>query len=95
MTVATLSIVPQTNTKSAESLSARVKRLQTEASEIAREHVMALEEALAGVSQLAAEIADGGEAYPVGARQIARQLIADTDSRAQTLSVILSRSAGR
>jgi hypothetical protein len=75
-----------------EPLSDRIRRLQAEARSMAREHVAALEQALVGVSRLAAEIADGGEAYPVGARQMARQLIAECEGRAQTLDAILVRT---
>ena len=48
----------------------------------------------AGQSRIVAfaEIADGGEAYPVGARQMARQLIAECEGRAQTLDAILMRT---
>lgn len=77
----------------AEPLCERVRRLQAEAREVAREHVTALEMALVGVARLANEIADGGEAYPVGARELARQLIADAEGRAATLEAILGRVA--
>ncbi|ATQ41491.1 hypothetical protein [Caulobacter mirabilis] len=76
-----------------EALRDRVKRLQNEARGIAREHVMALEHALVAVTQLAAEIADGGDAYPVGAREVARQLVGECAGRASTLDAILSRTA--
>lgn len=93
MTVAALSIVPGAKgAKGPESMSDRVRRLQSEARDLARDHVSALEQALVGVARLASEIAEGGEAYPVGARQIARQLIAECDGRAQTLDAILART---
>ena len=76
-----------------ESLSIRVRRLQTEARTIAREHVQALEDALHDLARLAAEIAEGGEAYPVGARQLASQMIGDCQGRASTLDAILARTA--
>ena len=85
---AALSLVSE----STEPLCERIRRLQAEARSMAREHVAALEQALVGVSRLAAEIADGGEAYPVGARQMARQLIAECEGRAQTLDAILMRT---
>ncbi|HYE45580.1 MAG TPA: hypothetical protein VEA44_07370 [Caulobacter sp.] len=88
-----LSVVSDTTGPVPEALSERIRRLQAEARDMAREHVAALEQALQGVSRLAAEIADGGEAYPVGARQLARQLIAEADGRAQTLDAILVRTA--
>lgn len=88
---AALTIVSDT-TLGAEPLSQRIQRLQAEARDMAREHVLALEQALVGVSRLAVEIADGGEAYPVGARQVARQLIAECEGRAATLDAILVRT---
>lgn len=93
MTAAALSVVSGTDLSGhpPEPLSERVRRLQAEAREMAREHVTALELALIGVARLAGEIADGGEAYPVGARELSRQLIADCEGRAQTLEAILSR----
>lgn len=79
-------------TESTEPLSDRIRRLQAEARGMAREHVASLEQALVSVARLATEIADGGEAYPVGARQMARQLIAECEGRAQTLDAILMRT---
>lgn len=88
---ATTALTPvATNT---EALRDRVQRLQNEARGIAREHVLALEHALVAVTQLAAEIADGGDAYPVGARELARQLVGECAGRASTLDAILSRTA--
>lgn len=77
---------------SSEPLGDQVRRLQTEAKAIARDHIAALETALAAVARLSHEIADGGDAYPVGAREIARQLIGDVQSRAGTLDAILARA---
>lgn len=90
-----VSDIAQTKTRdpvSAEPIADRVRRLQAEAREIAREHVTALEQALVAVSRLAGEIADGGEAYPVGAREVARQLIDECQGRAGTLDAILART---
>lgn len=74
-----------------EPLADRVKRLQAEARMVARDHILALEEALASAARLASEIASGGDAYPVGAREVARQMILDCEGRAQTLDAILKR----
>lgn len=76
----------------AEALSARVRRLQAEAKSLAREHVQALEDALIAVERLSAEIADGGEAYPPGVRDIARRLVEECEQRVQTLEAIVGRS---
>lgn len=75
-----------------ENISERVRQLQAEAKSLAREHIMALEGALFQVERLASEIADGGEAYPPGVRDIARRLAEDCESRVQTLEAITKRS---
>ena len=75
-----------------ESLSERIRRLQAEARNLAREHIMALQTALVTVERLAGEIAEGGEAYPPGVRDIARRLIEDCEARVQTLEAISKRA---
>jgi hypothetical protein len=74
-----------------ESISERVRRLQIEARSLAREHIMALQSALIAVERLSGEIADGGEAYPPGVRDIARRLVEECDHRVQTLEAITKR----
>ncbi len=74
-----------------ETLSDRIRRLQDEARSMAREHVSVLEAAMLGLVRTASEIADGGDAYPVGAREMARQLISDTEARMLSLEAIMSR----
>lgn len=76
----------------AETISERVRQLQAEAKSLARDHILALEEALFEVERLAAEIADGGDAYPPGVRDIARRLVEDCENRVQTLEAITKRS---
>ncbi len=70
----------------------RVKRLQMEARALAVEQIEALEKLLLQASTMAQEIADGGEAYPVGARELAGRLASDLPARAQTLKAVTSRS---
>ncbi|MGV8929807.1 MAG: hypothetical protein ACOH1E_08635 [Brevundimonas sp.] len=70
----------------------RVKRLQMEARALAVEQVESLEALLLQASVLAREIADGGDAYPVGARELAGRLASDLPSKAQTLKAVVSRS---
>jgi len=43
------------------------------------------------MAQRAAEIADGGEAYPVGARELASRIAEDLPHKAQLLTALLSR----
>jgi len=75
-----------------ETVAQRVRRLQAEARQLAKDHVRALNQAIIDVGLLAAEIADGGDAYPPGVRDVARRLVDDCDSRAQTLEAIVSRT---
>ena len=70
----------------------RVKRLQMEARALAVEHIEALEKVLMQASVLAQEIADGGDAYPVGARELTGRLASDLPAKAQTLKALVSRS---
>jgi len=74
-----------------ESASQKIKRLQAEAKNLAREHVELLSAQLSGVSRLAGEIAEGGDLYPVGARELARRLAEDASKQSLTLSAILDR----
>ena len=78
--------------KGETNLSDRIRRLQSEVKNLAREHILALETALVEVERLAGEIADGGEAYPVGIREIARRLSEESETRVQTMEAILHRS---
>lgn len=75
-----------------ETTSDRVKRLQLEARALAVEQVEALERTLLEGSRLAREIAEGGDAYPVGAREMAGRLASDLPSKAETLKAIVKRS---
>jgi enoyl-CoA hydratase/carnithine racemase len=70
----------------------RVRALQAEAKGLAREHVQELERLLLEVEKMSAEIAEGGEAYPAGVRDIARRLVEDCEARVQTLEAIVSRA---
>lgn len=69
----------------------RVKQLQAEARALAIEQVEALETILLEAAALADEIAKGGDAYPVGAREIASRLAEDLPARAETIKVIVAR----
>lgn len=74
-----------------ESTTERVKRLQLEARALAIEQVEALEAVLFQAAAMAKDIAEGGDAYPVGAREIASRLMADLPQKAETIKTIVSR----
>lgn len=75
-----------------ETMSERIRRLQAEAKLLAKDHVRSLSAAMLDLERLAAEIAEGGDAYAPGIREVARQLVEDLDSRVQTLEAIAARN---
>ncbi len=75
-----------------ETTAERVRRLQLEARALAVEQVEALEAVLMQAASLAREIAEGGDAYPVGARELAGRLASDLPSKSETLKAIISRT---
>jgi hypothetical protein len=91
-----LSVVADNDLKNsapkAETVAQRVRRLQLEAKTLAKDHIRSLNQAIVDVEQLAAEIADGGDAYPPGVRDLARRLVEDCEMRVQTLEAIVSRT---
>jgi hypothetical protein len=70
----------------------RIKRLQFEARSLAREHIEMLAATLTEVSRLAGEIAEGGDLYPVGARELSRRLTEESCKQALTLTAIIDRA---
>ncbi len=75
-----------------ETTAERVKRLQVEARALAVEQVEAFEKILLQAAEMAKEIADGGDAYPVGAREIASRLYSDLPIKAETIRTIVART---
>ena len=90
-----LSVVADNDTKispKAETVAQRIRRLQNEARLLAKDHIKALSAAMVEVETLAAEIAEGGDAYPPGVRDLARRLVEDCEARGQTLEAIVART---
>ena len=79
-------------TQKTETVAERVRRLQAEAKQLAKDHVHALSAAIMNAEQIAAEIAEGGDAYPPGVRDLARRFVEDVDARVQTLEAIVART---
>ncbi len=71
-----------------ESRTQRVRRLQEEARLLAREQIAEFEVLLDATAKAAMEIADGGEVYSIGAREICRRLADELPRTLQTLQVI-------
>ena len=78
-------------TQKPETVAERVRRLQIEAKQLARDHIHALTSAIMDAELIAAEIAEGGDAYPAGVRDLARRFAEDCDARVQTLEAITAR----
>lgn len=76
----------------AETRSHRIARLQREARALALDDVEALVRLMAQVSEAASDIADGGDAYPVGVRETALRLSMELPARADTLKAISGRA---
>lgn len=74
-----------------ETTGERVKRLQLEVHALALEEIEQLERLLLQAAEKAKEIAGGGDAYPVGAREIASRIAADLPTRAETIKTIVNR----
>lgn len=83
-----LAVVPV----SAETVAQRVRRLQAEARTLAQDHVRELTTAISSAMSIAAEIADGGDAYPPGIRDLARRFAEEADVRVQSIEAIGSRA---
>ena len=75
-----------------ETTAERVKRLQLEAHALALEEIEQLEKLLMQAAEKAMAIAAGGDAYPVGAREIASRLAADLPNRVDTIKTIVGRT---
>ena len=91
-----LSVVADNDLKTvlpkSETVAQRVQRLQTEARQLAKDHVRSFTSAMADLELLAAEIAEGGDAYAPGIRDICRRMVEDLESRVQTLDAISART---
>ena len=75
-----------------ETTTQRVQRLQREARLLAQEQIEAMGRDLEDLARRAQEIAEGGEAYAVGVREMASRLAADLPQKAQGLRGIVSRT---
>jgi hypothetical protein len=74
-----------------ESTADRVQRLQAEARVLAREEMERLERDMRRLAEQARIIADGGEAYPAGVRELTGRISVETKQRAEILQALLQR----
>ncbi len=75
-----------------DSRAERVRRMQANAKALAREQIEAMSAAMLELAHMAEEVADGGEVYPVGVRELSRRIAHDLEVNAQTITVLLQRS---
>ena len=75
-----------------DTVAERVRKLQAEAKQLAKDHIHALTAAIGDAERLAAEIAEGGDAYPAGVRDLARRFAEECEARVQTLEAITART---
>ena len=87
-----LSIVSGRPDASLETVAERIRKLQAEASSLAREHILSLERLLEEVAHVSYEISEGGDAYPIGARELCRQLSEIATWKVQTLEAIMQKT---
>ena len=76
-----------------ETVAERVKRLQKEAKLLAQEEVESLEHKMEAVTAQARAIAEGGDAYPAGVRDLAGRISSEVDQRAHMLQALLERTS--
>jgi len=86
------SYADEQTTQVRESRTQRVRRLQEEARALAREQIGEFELLLDATAKMALEIADGGEVYSIGAREICRRLSDELPRTLQTLQVISKKN---
>jgi len=75
----------------AEPIADKIRRLRDEATGQARVHVQMLERALAEAETLAADIAEGGEAYQIGVRETSRRLAPELHAVRMKIQALLAR----
>jgi len=77
--------------RGADAAAWRMRQLQFEARALGREQIEALARDLGAIATRAAEIAGGGEVYPVGARDIAKRMAEDLPRKVQLLLTLAQR----
>ena len=75
-----------------ETRAERVRRMQANAKALAREQVQAMTEAMLEVARMAEEVATGGDAYPVGVRELSSRIRNELEVQARSIEVLLRRA---
>lgn len=69
----------------------RAARLLAEARVAARDQVRLVEQAIDATARLSAQVADGGDIYPPGVRELCRRMAADAELHSKTLGALATR----
>ncbi len=75
-----------------ETRAERVRRMQANAKALAREQILAMTEAMLEVARMAEEVATGGDAYPVGVREISNRIKNELEVQAKSIEVLARRA---
>ena len=75
-----------------ETRAERIRRMQANAKALAREQIEAMTESMLEVARMAEEISTGGDAYPVGVRELSNRLRVDLENQAKSVEALLMRS---
>ncbi len=75
-----------------ETRAERIRRMQANAKALAREQIAAMTEAMLEVARMADEISTGGDAYPVGVRELASRLKTDLENQSKSVEALMMRS---
>ncbi|HEY1447439.1 MAG TPA: hypothetical protein VGF33_02800 [Caulobacteraceae bacterium] len=70
----------------------RVRRLQHETHVLAQEQVELLARDMNAMAQRTAEISQGGDAYPVGVRELCSRMTDELEQQAKALTAIMERA---
>jgi hypothetical protein len=76
---------------SKETLAETVRRMQANARVLAREQVEAMNAAVLELAGMAREVAVGGEAYPVGVRELSRRMADELGAYVRNIEALLYR----
>ena len=75
-----------------ETRAERVRRMQANAKALAREQIEAMASAMIEVAHMAEEVATGGDAYPVGVRELSSRLKSELEMQARSIEALLRRA---
>jgi hypothetical protein len=75
----------------AEPVAAQIRRHQAEARSLANGHVRTLTESMTGAVSIAREIADGGDSYSPGIRDMCRRFAEDAEDRVAMIAGLMKR----